>query len=53
MFSMFSNLSPFDLPNKTRVGLVNLRRNICNNRIDDRTSPDLVMVIISACLLIF
>ena len=40
LFFMFSNLYHIDLHNKTCVA--NLQWNVCNNRIENRTSHDLV-----------
>ena len=47
---MFSNFYQLDLNNKTHVALVNIRWNIC--RIETQISPNLVMIMGSACLLI-
>ena len=50
--SCFSSSYRLDLHNKSRVVLSNLWWNICRNRIKNRTSPNIVMVIISVSLLI-
>ena len=52
-FFMFSNFYELDSHNNICVAPTNLRWNICKNRIENRSSPYLVMVIGSACLLIF
>ena len=49
-FSMFSNLYRLDLHKRTCVAL---RWDICKNRIENRASVDLVMVLGSAGLLVF
>ena len=48
---MFSNLYHLDIHNKTYVALSNIRRNICKNWFENKTSPNIVMVTGSACLL--
>lgn len=45
VFFVFSNFYSLNSHNKTRVASTNLQRNICRNRIESRTSFDLVMVI--------
>ena len=52
LFFMFSNFYRLDVHNKTRVAIANLRRKLCKNRIENHTSPSLVIVIRSACLLV-
>ena len=49
---MFCNFQQLDLHNKICVALANLEWNICKNWIVNRTSPNLVMLIENACLLI-
>ena len=51
-FFMSSNFYQLDLHNGTRVALAYLQWNIYQNRIENRTSPDSITVIGSACLLI-
>ena len=50
-FFMFSNFYQLELHNKAHVALANLQWIMCKNRIENRTSLALVMVIGSACLL--
>ena len=50
-FYIVSNFYWLYLHNKTRVALADLQWNVHKFRIQDRISPDLVMVIGSACLL--
>ena len=50
-FFKFSNFYQLDLHNKTCVALANLRWSIIKNCIETWTSPHLVKVIKSACLL--
>ena len=52
-FFKFSNFYKLDSHNNICVAPTNLRWNIFKNRIENRSSPYLVMVIGSACLLIF
>ena len=50
---MFSNFYRLDLHNKTCVAWANPQWNICKNRIENRTSPYVVMGTRGACFLIF
>ena len=50
-FFMFSN--DWSYTTKSVLQLAKLRWKICENQIENRASPDLVMIIGSACLLMF
>jgi hypothetical protein len=49
---MLSNFYRLDLHNKTCVALANLQRNMCENRIEHKTSHALVVVIGSAYIFV-
>ena len=47
---VFANFYRLDLHDKARVALANLRCIICEKQVENQTSPDVVMVIGSACM---
>ena len=53
LFSMFSNFYRLDLYNKIHVAFSKFMMELLQNQIENWTSLDLVMVIGSACLLVF
>ena len=53
LFSMFSNFYRLDLNNKIHVAFSKFMMELLQNQIENWTSLDLVMVIGSACLLVF
>ena len=53
LFSMFSNFYRLDLHNKIHVAFSKFMMELLQNQIENWTSLDLVMVIGSACLLVF